>query len=288
MVSHLNGNSTSDAHSRLSAANDRPTITEDKSMPIAVVGMGMRGPADATSVEGLWKLISEAREGWSKVPKERWNNDAFYHPDSNRAGTHNVEAAHFMTEDLSHFDAPFFNMTSAEAAALDPQQRLLLECTYEALENAGTPLLEVQGSKTSCFVGSFCGDYTDILMRDPETVPMYQCTNSGHSRAILANRLSYFFNLHGPSVTIDTACSASLVALHLGCQSLRTGDAKRAIVAGANVILSHEIMITMSMMRYVCLCLSKALTYVTIDSCLLTDAAIHLTIVPTDTPEVRA
>ena len=79
---------------------------------------------------------------------------------------------------------------------------------------------------------------------------MYQCTNSGHSRATLSNRLSYFFNLHGPSVTIDTACSASLVALHLACQSLRTGDARRAVVAGANVILSHEIMIAMSMMRY--------------------------------------
>ncbi|KAH8799346.1 putative polyketide synthase [Xylogone sp. PMI_703] len=219
-------------------------------MPIAVVGMSMRGPADATSVEGLWKLVSEAREGRSKIPEERWNNDAFYHPDFNRNGTHNVDAGHFMTEDLSRFDAPFFNMTNAEAAALDPQQRLLLECTYEALENAGTSLLEVQGSKTSCFVGSFCGDYTDMLMRDPETVPMYQCTNSGHSRAILANRLSYFFNLQGPSATIDTACSASLVALHLGCQSLRTGDAKRAVVAGANVILSHEIMITMSMMRF--------------------------------------
>ena len=89
-----------------------------------------------------------------------------------------------------------------------------------------------------------------MLLRDPDTVPMYQCTNSGHSRATLANRLSYFFDLHGPSVTIDTACSASLVSLHLGCQSLRTGDAKCAIVAGANVILSHEIMIAMSMMRY--------------------------------------
>lgn len=222
---------------------------EDKMMPIAVVGMSMRGPGDATSVDGLFKMVSEAREGWSKIPKDRWNNDAFYHPDASRHGTHNVAAGHFMTQDLARFDAPFFNMTNAEAAALDPQQRLLLECTYEALENSGTPLSQVQGSKTSCFVGSFCGDYTDMLMRDPETTPMYQCTNSGHSRAILANRLSYFFNLQGPSVTIDTACSASLVALHLGCQSLWTGDATRAVVAGANVILSHEIMITMSMMR---------------------------------------
>lgn len=105
------------------------------------------------------------------------------------------------------------------------------------------------GSKTSCFVGSFCGDYTDMLLRDPDTVPMHQCTNAGQSRAITANRVSYFFDLKGPSVTVDTACSGSLVALHLACQSLRTGDAKMAVAAGVNTILSHEFMSTMSMMR---------------------------------------
>lgn len=78
---------------------------------------------------------------------------------------------------------------------------------------------------------------------------MYQCTNAGNSRADIANRLSYFFNLRGPSVSVDTACSTSLVGLHLGCQSLRTGDSKMALVAGASVILSHEVWVTMSMMR---------------------------------------
>ncbi|KAL6715297.1 hypothetical protein ACLMJK_007562 [Lecanora helva] len=247
---NLNGSSESKTSSFDNSKNVSNTVEEDKSMPIAIVGMGFRGPADATSVENLWKMISEGREGRSEIPKDRWNNEAFYHPNSARNGTHNVEAGHFMTDDLSRFDAPFFSMNNTEVAALDPQQRLLLECTYEALENAGTPLCEILGTQTSVFVGSFCGDYTDMLLRDPDTVPMYQCTNSGHSRATLANRISYFFDLHGPSVTIDTACSASLVSLHLGCQSLRTGDAKRAIVAGANVILSHEIMIAMSMMRF--------------------------------------
>lgn len=107
------------------------------------------------------------------------------------------------------------------------------------------------GSKTSCFVGSFCGDYTDMLVRDPDALPMYQCTNAGQSRAITANRISYFFDLKGPSVTVDTACSGSLVALHLACQSLRTGDAKTAVAAGVNTVLSHEFASTMSMMRYV-------------------------------------
>lgn len=107
------------------------------------------------------------------------------------------------------------------------------------------------GTKTSCFVGSFSADYTDLLLRDPECVPMYQCTNAGQSRAMMANRLSYFFDLKGPSVTVDTACSGSLVALHLACQSLQTGDSATAIAAGVNLILSHEFMSTMSMMKYV-------------------------------------
>ncbi|KAJ5187895.1 hypothetical protein N7449_010889 [Penicillium cf. viridicatum] len=141
-------------------------------------------------------------------------------------------------------------MTSDEAAAMDPQQRLLLEVVYEGLENAGIPLAKIMGTKTSCFVGSFSADYTDLLLRDPECVPMYQCTNAGQSRAMTANRLSYFFDLKGPSVTVDTACSGSLVALHLACQSLQTGDSSTAIAAGVNLILSHEFMSTMSMMKF--------------------------------------
>ncbi|KAL9112432.1 MAG: hypothetical protein Q9227_003274 [Pyrenula ochraceoflavens] len=222
----------------------------DGVMPIAVVGMSFRGPKDATSVENLWTMISEGREGWSPVPESRWNNKAFYHPNHSRHGTTNVEGGHFFEEDLSRFDAPFFNMTNAEATALDPQQRLLLEGTYEAVENAGIPLSKIMGSKTSCFAGSFSGDYTDLLVRDPEATPMYQCTNAGQSRAMTANRVSYFFDLRGPSVTVDTACSGSLVALHLACQSLQTGDAKLALACGVNTILSHEFMTTLSMMRF--------------------------------------
>jgi acyl transferase domain-containing protein len=105
------------------------------------------------------------------------------------------------------------------------------------------------GSQTSCFVGSFNADYTDLLLRDPDAIPMYQCTNAGQSRAMMSNRVSYFFDLKGPSVTVDTACSGSLVALHLACQTLRTGDAVMAIAAGVNVILSHEFMSTMTMMK---------------------------------------
>lgn len=141
-------------------------------------------------------------------------------------------------------------MTAAEAAALDPLQRLLLEASYQAAENAGVPLEDFCGTNTSVFAGSFTTDYTEMLWRDPQTVQMYQCTNSGHSRSNIANRLSYFYDLKGPSVSVDTACSTSLIALHLGCQSIWTGDAKQSLVAGASVILGPEVMMTMSMMRF--------------------------------------
>lgn len=145
--------------------------------------------------------------------------------------------------------SPFFQMSAAEASALDPQQRLMLECTYEAMESSGTTMEQFCGSNTSVFAGAFTTDYTDLLWRDAEATPMYQCTNAAHSRSNLANRLSYFFDLRGQSVAIDTACSTSLVGLHLGCQSLRTGESKLSIVAGANIVLNHEVSVTMSMMR---------------------------------------
>ncbi|CAG7951292.1 unnamed protein product [Penicillium nalgiovense] len=230
--------------------NDLANLAVKSCIPIAIVGIGFRGPGDAKNVEKLWEMILTGKEAWSPIPVKRWNSEAFHHPDHARHGTINVEGGHFLEEDVSVFDAPFFNMTSDEAAAMDPQQRLLLEVAYEGLENAGIPLTKILGTKTSCFVGSFSADYTDLLLRDPECVPMYQCTNAGQSRAMTANRLSYFFDLKGPSVTVDTACSGSLVALHLACQSLQTGDASTAIAAGVNLILSHEFMSTMSMMKF--------------------------------------
>ncbi|PKY01155.1 polyketide synthase [Aspergillus campestris IBT 28561] len=230
--------------------DDLSILSEDASMPIAIVGMGFRGPGDAVNVQKLWDLIIEGRETWSKIPDSRWKMESFHHSDYARHGTINVEGGHFLEEHPSFFDAPFFNMSSDEAAAMDPQQRLLLEVTYEGLESAGIPLSKVMGSQTACFVGSFNADYTDLLLRDPECVPMYQCTNAGQSRAMTANRISYFFDLKGPSVTVDTACSGSLVALHLACQSLRTGDATMAVAAGVNIILSHEFMSTMTMMKF--------------------------------------
>lgn len=103
--------------------NDLSILETDASMPIAVVGMGFRGPGDAKDVNNLWEVIMEQREAWKAIPGERWNNNAFYHPDHARHGTINVEGGHFLEEDVSLFDAPFFNMTSDEAAVCQPNSR---------------------------------------------------------------------------------------------------------------------------------------------------------------------
>ena len=154
---------------------------------------------------------------------------------------------------------------------------------------AGIPVRQVAGSNTSVYMGSFCRDWTDILNRDLETLPFSQATGTG--QALLANRLSYFYDLKGPSISIDTACSSSLVAVHLACQSLRTGESKQAIVGGANVILSHETMISMSRMR--CLSLTSAKTLETDDWIYYsgfyhpTGGVIHMTVVQTGILEVK-
>ncbi|RAQ99476.1 phenolpthiocerol synthesis polyketide synthase ppsa [Stemphylium lycopersici] len=221
---------------------------DSKSMPIAIVGFGCRFPGDVTNGEKLWDMLVQKKSARGEVPQDRFNVDAFYNPDGDRYGTCNNHGGHYLTEDVSLFDAPFFSIAPAEAMAMDPMQRLLLEVTYEALENSGTPLSKASGSNTSCYVGCFTKDYEEMQRRDMELAPKYQST--GASQTMLSNRLSYFFNLKGPSVSIDTACSSGLVAVHLACQSLRTGESSMAIAGGSNLILSPDIQIEMSDMHF--------------------------------------
>ena len=127
---------------------------------------------------------------------------------------------------------------------MDPQQRMLLEVVYEALENAGITLEQISGSQTSVFCGCFTNDYRDMTSKDLEYYPKYNVTGTGAS--ILANRISYFYNLHGPSVTIDTACSSSLVGFHMGNQSIRDNESDISIVVGSALHFDPTIFITMT------------------------------------------
>ncbi|MEO0973309.1 MAG: polyketide synthase, partial [Pseudomonadota bacterium] len=137
---------------------------------------------------------------------------------------------------IDGLDAPFFGLTPQEASSLDPQQRLVLEVGWEALEDAGLPATRLAGSATGVYLGISSNDYGTRDTLVPETIDAYSRT--GSSRAVAANRLSYFLDLRGPSVAIDTSCSSSLVALHLACQSLHTRETDLAVAGGVNVILS--------------------------------------------------
>lgn len=153
-----------------------------------------------------------------------------------------------LSEDPRHFDAHFFGVKPVEANAIDPQQRILLEVAYEALEAAGIPIEKVQGSAAGVFVGLMGEDYSNAVVgRDVDNIPIY--FSSGTARSTISNRISYFFDLHGPSMTIDTACSSSLVALHQAVSSLRNGESSMALVAGANLLLSPEPYVAESKLR---------------------------------------
>ena len=128
--------------------------------------------------------------------------------------------------------------------AMDPQQRFMLEVAYEAFENAGLPLEAVAGSDTSCYIGNFTTDYREMLFRDPDAAPLYSMSGSGQE--LISNRLSWFYDLRGPSFTLGTACSSSLVALHQGCQSIRTGESSMAVVGASNLLLNPDMFLVLS------------------------------------------
>ncbi|KAL6717587.1 hypothetical protein ACLMJK_005502 [Lecanora helva] len=201
--------------------------------PIAVVGLALKFPQDATSLEGFWDMLVEQRCAMTDFPSSRLNVDAFYHPNISQRGTLPLRGGHFIKEDLGAFDAGFFSISPTEAAAMDPAQRGLLETAYRAFENAGIPVHEASGSNTSVHTGCFTDDYKLQMLKDPDQIPKYAAT--GASLAMLANRLSWFFNLAGPSMNIDSACSSSGIAVDYGCQLLRNKDCDMSLIAGCNI-----------------------------------------------------
>ena len=218
-------------------------------VPIAIIGVSCRFPGGAHDLQSLWQILEAGYNVWSDVPPERYNWESFFHTSRESNVAHSHRGGHFLAQDVAAFDANFFGITHIEAEAMDPQQRIQLEITYEALENAGIPLDVVKGSNTSAFVASFTHDYENMMYKDTTSIAKYGMTGVG--QAILSNRLSYVFDLRGPSVTLDTGCSGSLVALHQGCQSLRSGESSMSLVGGTNLILSPDTMIPMDTLQSV-------------------------------------
>lgn len=183
----------------------------EQPLPIAVIGMGCRLPGGVHSSEELWEMLAEGRSGWGKIPVDRWNTEAFYHPDQNAREALNFKSGYFLSDDISEFDAKFFGIPAREANGMDPQQRLLLETTYEALENAGIPFHKLKGSKTAVYISVFSRDYDRMAFKDTQVLHKLHVTGKGE--AILSNRISYFLDLRGPSMTIDTGCVSAITII---------------------------------------------------------------------------
>jgi acyl transferase domain-containing protein len=216
-------------------------MSKGSQISLAVIGIACRFAGGANDPDKLWNLLEGGRSAWSGVPADRFDDASFRRSDSTAGFNHH--GGHFLDQDVRAFDADFFGIPPGEAHAIDPQARIQLETAYEALENAGIPLENVRGSSTSVFVAIFSRDYDRMQYKDPETLNRYTMLGTGD--AILSNRISYVFDLRGASMTIDTGCSGSLVALHQACQSLRMGESDMALVGGTNLILSPEAMISM-------------------------------------------
>jgi acyl transferase domain-containing protein/NADPH:quinone reductase-like Zn-dependent oxidoreductase/aryl carrier-like protein len=216
--------------------------------PIAIVGMGCRFPGRAHDPASFWKHLMEARDVITPVPPERWSEAHFYHPQRGRPGTTQARWGGFI-EQLEEFDARAFGISPREAARMDPQQRMLLETAWEALEDGGVPWERVAGSRTAVFVGISSWDYAyqGLSYQDRGVIDPY--SNTGGSHSIAANRISFCFDLRGPSSAVDTACSSALLAVHLACQAIWNEECPLALAGGANALLLPDFFVAFSQLN---------------------------------------
>lgn len=213
--------------------------------PLAIIGLGCRLPG-AGDPEAYWRLLRQGGDAITEVPSDRWDANSFYDPRAGTPGKMNTRWGGFLSR-VDQFDPSFFSIAPREAERLDPQQRLLLEVAWEALEDAGVAAERIRGTATGVFVGISTYDYWRLQTDNLDSIDAY--VGTGNALSLAANRLSYFFDLRGPSLAIDTACSSSLTAMHMACQSLRTGESELALVGGVNLILSPELNLAFSQAR---------------------------------------
>lgn len=211
--------------------------------PVAIVGLGMRLPGAIHTAEQLWKTLVQKRSTRCEIPASRFSVDGFHSP-SAKPGSVAMRHGHFLddSDDLHHLDTSLFSMGITEVKDIDPQQRMLLEVVYECMESSGQ--VNWQGSNIGCYVGVWGEDWLDLHAKDLFDAGTYRVSGS-HDFAI-SNRISYEYNLKGPSYTIKAGCSSSLIALHEAVRAIRAGDCDGAIVAGTNLIFSPTMSMAMT------------------------------------------
>jgi acyl transferase domain-containing protein/SAM-dependent methyltransferase/acyl carrier protein len=211
--------------------------------PMAIVGLAIRAPGGVTDAASFARLLWSGTDAISEIPAQRWSLQEWYDEAQDAPGKMTTRYGGFLGE-VDRFDAEFFGISPVEAASMDPQQRLLLELAWEALENAGHAPTSLAGTRAGIYIGIANGDYGRSLLSHPELIDAY--FSPGNSFSVASGRLAYFLGTHGPAVSVDTACSASLVALHLACQGLRAGECDLALVGGVNLILTPELNVNFS------------------------------------------
>src|SRR5262245_48189525 len=215
------------------ATSHAPDKERAATSDIAIIGMSCKLPGGIETPDQLWQALASNECVIGSFPRTRrsWPGADDY-PGIDQGG---------FVNDVDAFDAPFFRISAAEAQVTDPQQRMLLELAWACLEDAGILPTALKGSNTGVFVGASNCDYSRLIQEAGLEIEAHH--GVGSSLAILANRLSYFLDLSGPSLVVDTACSSSLVALHSAVQSLRSGECAAALVGGVNLICHPDLSI---------------------------------------------
>ena len=207
--------------------------------PIAIIGMGCRFPGAINDIEAYWDFLCKGGDAVVEIPADRWNIDRFYDPEPGIIGKSIAKWGGFI-DGIDQFDPQFFGISPREAPYIDPQQRLLLETAWEAMEQAGIPLDLENGTDIGVYAGVSHTDYQNIQggATDRSSISPHSPTGNAHS--IGANRISYCFNLVGPSIALDTACSSALTAVHLACEQLAAGRCKMALAGGVTVMITPD------------------------------------------------
>ncbi|MEE1838438.1 beta-ketoacyl synthase N-terminal-like domain-containing protein, partial [Streptomyces sp. JV190] len=218
--------------------------------PIAIVGMACRYPGGIGSPADLWRTVLAGADAVGPLPTDRgWNIADGYDPEMGGPGRFLQGEGGFLYE-AAEFDAEFFGISPREALAMDPQQRLVLESAWEAIEDAGLDAHALKGSRTGVFLGLIAQDYGP---RAGEPTAQADAVEGhlflGSTGSVASGRLSYVLGLEGASLTIDTACSSSAVALHEACQALRTGECDMALTGGVTVMPSTGMLVEFSRQR---------------------------------------
>ncbi|MFJ4686717.1 SDR family NAD(P)-dependent oxidoreductase [Streptomyces sp. NPDC088789] len=208
--------------------------------PVAVVGAGCRLPGGVDSLDSLWRLLLEERDTVGEVPPDRWGPDAVAGVTPDVA--ERMRWGCFLDRGLADFDPSFFGISPEEAPWVAPEYRLFLEVVWEACENAGVPVQDLRGTRTGLFAGVYGVDYVLRALRPVDEINTYYGLTGAHGT--MAGRTAFLLDLRGPALAVDTACSSGLVALHLACQSLRTGECDLALAGGSQILSAPETMLT--------------------------------------------